>query len=175
MGMRCAGRTTVGHAGDLGWVQEKPSSSTMSIQSLPSSVCLVGESGGNAAVETKAESGQAGASHPKTRQRCLRFQSVQVIGNSSRNQTRGMPSHWNQGWGWPSSLPVIRLHNDLEACCASGETCTTAVAAAAAAGDDGETVGSSAGSGTWGWTEKRLGCGMAEWARCEGGIEVGVE
>lgn len=45
---------------------------------------------------------------------------------------------------------------------------------AAAAGDDDETVGSSAGSGMWGSTEKRPGCGMAEWAHCGGGIEEGV-
>lgn len=51
----------------------------------------------------------------------------------------------------------------------------TAVAAAAVVGDDGETVGSSAGSETWEWTEKRPRCGMAEWARCGGGIEVEVE
>lgn len=83
MGIHYAGRATVGHAGDLRLVQEQPSSSTTSIQSLPSSVCLVGESGGNAAVETKAECGQAGANGPKTLQRCLKFQSMQVIGNPS--------------------------------------------------------------------------------------------
>jgi hypothetical protein len=32
---------------------------------------------------------------------------------------------------------------------------------AGAAGDDGETVGLNAGSGTWGWAEKRFGCGKA--------------
>lgn len=79
MGMRCAGRETAGHAG-LRWVQELSSSMT-SIQSLPSPVCWVGESGGNAAVAMKAASGQAEASGPKDPQRCLRFQSAQESGS----------------------------------------------------------------------------------------------